>query len=66
MGATDSLLSMLLPFWQLVIGCCVVGVLVAAGVRLARRGRSRMRTALFVVGGAIVALAFLGILAGGL
>jgi len=64
-SATDPLLGMLFPFWQLVIGCCVVLVTVAAAVRLARRGPSRMGTVMLVLGVAIVALTVLGVLTSG-
>jgi hypothetical protein len=64
-SATDPLLGMLFPFWQLVIGCCVVLATVAAAVRLARRGPSRMGKALLVLGVAIVALTVVGMLASG-
>lgn len=59
----DGLLTMLAPIWQLAIGGCVLVVFVAASARLARRGRSRMTTALLVTGGAIVALTVIGALA---
>ena len=58
----DSLLGMLFPFWRVVIGLCVVLAVVVAAVRLARRGQSRMRTALLVLGTAIVALTFIRLL----
>lgn len=60
--AQDALLGMLLPFWQLVIGACVLLAVLASVRRLARRGPSRMRTALLVSGGAIVCLTVLGVL----
>ena len=59
----DALLGMLLPMWQLVIGCCVVLALGVATVRLVRRGRSRMTNALLITGAAIVGLSVLGVLA---
>ncbi|MFC7548761.1 hypothetical protein [Plantactinospora sp. GCM10030261] len=58
----DALLGLLLPFWQVVIGTAVLLVLIVALHRLARRGRSRMLTALLVTGGAIIGLAVVGIL----
>lgn len=61
----DALLASVAPIWQITIGACVVVALVAASVRLARRGRSRMTTALLVTGAAIVSLALIGILTGG-
>ena len=59
----DALLGMLLPMWQLVMGCCVLLALLVATVRLVRRGRSRMTNALLVTGAAIVGLSVLGFLA---
>jgi hypothetical protein len=59
---TDPLLSMLLPFWQMVIGLCVLAAVVVTGVRLARRGPSRINTALLLSGGAVVGICALGIL----
>jgi uncharacterized BrkB/YihY/UPF0761 family membrane protein len=64
-GTADPLLGLLFPFWQLAIGFCVIAVTVAALYRVARRGRSRMGTALLVTGAAIVTLAVLGSLLGG-
>jgi hypothetical protein len=61
----NGLLATLAPIWQFVIGVCVLVVLVAASARLARRGRSRMTTALLVTGAAAVGLTVLGILIGG-
>ena len=58
----DALLGMLFPFWRLVIAALVVVVVVASALRLARRGPSRMTTALVVTGAAIVGLTVLGIL----
>ena len=60
--AEDAVLGLLLPFWQLVIGGFVLFVLVAAVRQLARRGPSRMTTALLVTAGAIVGLALVGVL----
>ncbi|MEV4755996.1 hypothetical protein AB0J86_12895 [Micromonospora sp. NPDC049559] len=60
--AQDAVLGLLLPFWQLAIGGFVLFVVVAAGRRLARRGPSRMTTALLVTAGAIVGLAMLSLL----
>ena len=49
--AEDALLGLLLPFWQLVIGGCRGRRLVLVSMRrLARRGPSRMTTALLVTG----------------
>jgi hypothetical protein len=61
----DGLLGVLAPVWQIAIGGCVLFVLVAASARLARRGRSRMTTALLVTGAAIIGLAVIGVLTGG-
>jgi hypothetical protein len=61
----DPLLDLLAPFWQGLIGGCVLLVTVLAAVRLARRGHSRMRTAMIVTGAAIVALTVAGILLAG-
>ncbi|WP_203719013.1 hypothetical protein [Asanoa siamensis] len=63
--AEDALLGMLFPFWQLVIGLCVLLALGAAAYRLAARGPSRMTTALVVTGGAVVGIVLLSYLAGG-
>jgi hypothetical protein len=60
--ATDALLGLLLPFWQLVIGIAVLVVLALSVRRLASRGRSRMTTALLVSGAAAVAFATIGFL----
>jgi len=60
--ADDALLSLLLPFWQLVIGICVLLVLVVSAHRLIMRGASRMTTALLVTGAAVLGSAALGIL----
>ena len=60
--AEDALLGLLLPFWQLVIGAFVVIVLVLSIGRLARRGPSRMTTALLVTAAAIAGLATIGVL----
>lgn len=59
--AADALLGMLLPIWQLVIGACVLVVVLASVRRLARRGPSRMSTALLVTAGAVICLAVLGV-----
>lgn len=58
----DPLLDLLAPFWQGLLGVCVLLTLVVAAVRLARRGQSRMRTALVVCAGAIVGLALIAML----
>ncbi|MCX4389979.1 hypothetical protein OG777_24020 [Micromonospora peucetia] len=60
--AEDALLGLLLPFWQVVIGAFVVFVVLVSVARLARRGRSRMTTALLVTAAAIAGLAVVGVL----
>jgi hypothetical protein len=60
--AEEALLGLLLPFWQLVIGAVVLVVVLMSLARLARRGRSRMGTALLVTATAIVGLTVLGVL----
>ena len=62
--ADDALLGMLFPFWQLVIGLCVLLAVGAAAYRLASRGPSRMTTALLVTGTAVVGIVFLSYVAG--
>jgi hypothetical protein len=61
----NGLLEAVAPIWQIVIGVCVLLAVVAASARLARRGRSRMTTALLVIGAAIVSLAVVGVLTSG-
>jgi len=61
-AAEDALLSLLLPFWQLVIGVCVVLVMLVSTHRLIMRGRSRMSTAVLVTGAVVVGFAALGVL----
>ncbi|MFG1870849.1 hypothetical protein [Micromonospora arborensis] len=60
--AEESLLGLLLPFWQMVIGAVVLVVLVLSVGRLARRGKSRMTTALLVTAAAIAGFAVIGVL----
>ncbi|MDG4805743.1 hypothetical protein O7634_03105 [Micromonospora sp. WMMD1120] len=60
--AEEALLGLLLPFWQVVIGAIVLVVLVLSVGRLARRGRSRMTTALLVTAAAIAGFAVIGVL----
>jgi hypothetical protein len=60
--AAEALLNMLFPLWQFVIGATVAVVVLVVGLRLARRGRSRMRTALAVIGLGIVGLTVIGVL----
>ncbi|MCL7461010.1 hypothetical protein ABT235_22085 [Micromonospora echinofusca] len=60
--AEDALTGLLLPFWQLLIGAFVVFVVLVSVARLARRGRSRMTTALLVTAAAIAGFAVVGVL----
>ncbi|MFF5182065.1 hypothetical protein ACFY2Q_28995 [Micromonospora sp. NPDC000316] len=60
--AEEALLGLLLPIWQVVIGAVVLVVLVLSVGRLARRGMSRMTTALLVTAGVIAGLATIGVL----
>ncbi|MFF3869850.1 hypothetical protein [Micromonospora sp. NPDC001898] len=60
--AEEALLGLLMPFWQLVIGAVVLVVILVSVGRLARRGRSRMTTALLVTAGAIAGLTVIGVL----
>ncbi|MEU4677054.1 hypothetical protein [Micromonospora sp. NPDC023737] len=60
--AEEAVLGLLLPFWQLVIGAFVLVVVVLSLGRLARRGRSRMTTALVVTAAAIAGFAVIGVL----
>jgi hypothetical protein len=61
--AADALLGLLLPFWQLVLAAVIILFVLAASVRLARRGRSRMNTAIIVTGVALLGLVVIGVLA---
>jgi hypothetical protein len=60
--AADALLGLLLPFWQLVLGCVILLFVVGAAARLARRGRSRMNTAILVTGAGVLGLLIIGML----
>jgi hypothetical protein len=60
--ADDGLLSLLFPFWQLVIAVCLVVVVVISAHRLLMRGPSRMSRALVLAGGAVVGIVVLGML----
>jgi len=60
--AADALMDLLFPLWQFVIGGTVAVAVVVVALRLARRGRSRMRTAMVVTGATIIGLALIGIL----
>jgi hypothetical protein len=61
-SAQDALLNLLLPIWQVAIGLCVLAAVVVVGIRLARRGPSRVTTALLLTGGAIAGICALGLL----
>ncbi|MGC1210724.1 MAG: hypothetical protein WA890_05540 [Micromonospora sp.] len=60
--AEEALLGLLLPFWQLVIGAFVLFVVLASVRRLARRGPSRMTTALLITAAAIAGFTVVGVL----
>jgi hypothetical protein len=60
--ADDALLGLLLPFWQVIIGVCLLVVTVVAAHRLLMRGPSRMSRAIVVAGGAIVGVVVIGLL----
>jgi hypothetical protein len=55
--ASDALLDLLAPLWQLIIGLLVLVTLVVSTRRLFMRGPSRMGGAMLVVGGAVVCVA---------
>lgn len=60
--AEGAPLGLLLPIWQLVIAVFVLVAVVVSVRRLARRGPSRMTTALLVTAAAITGLAVVGVL----
>jgi hypothetical protein len=60
--ATDALLGLLAPLWQLVIGLLVLVTLVVSVHRLVRRGPSRMGGAMLLLGGAVVCVALVSYL----
>jgi len=55
--ASDALLDLLAPLWQMMIGLLVVLTVIVSVRRLIRRGPSRMGGAMLVFGGAIVCVA---------
>src|SRR5262249_15587138 len=59
----DRLLATVARSGRVASGACVLVALAAAAARLARRGRSRMTTAVLVTGAAAVGLAVIGVLA---
>lgn len=63
--SADALLELLAPFWQGLIGACLLLTMAVMIIRLAQRGQSRMSTALLITGGAIVTLALVGMLFSG-
>jgi hypothetical protein len=60
--ADDGQAGLLVPFWQIVIGLCLVVVTIVAAHRLLMRGPSRMSRAIVVAGGAVVGVVLLGML----
>ncbi|MCA2216709.1 hypothetical protein [Jidongwangia harbinensis] len=55
--ATDALLGLVLPLWQLVIGLLVLVAVAVSVHRLAKRGPSRMSGAMLLAGAAVVCIA---------
>ncbi len=55
--ASDALLDLLMPLWQLVIGLLVLITVAVSVHRLVVRGPSRMGGAMLLVGGAVVCIA---------
>jgi Na+/H+-dicarboxylate symporter len=60
--ASDALLDLLLPLWQLVIGVLVLVTLVLSVHRLVMRGPSRMGGAMLMVGAAVIGIAVISYL----
>jgi hypothetical protein len=60
--ATDALLDLVMPAWQLLIGLLVLVTVAVSVLRLIRRGPSRMGGAMLLTGGAVVGLAVVGYL----
>ena len=60
--ASDALLDLLIPLWQLVIGVLVLAALIVSVHRLVMRGPSRMGGAMLMVGAVVVGVAVLSYL----
>ena len=60
--ASDALLDLLMPLWQLVIGLLVLVTLVVSLHKLFLRGPSRMGGAMLMIGGVVVGLAVISYL----
>jgi hypothetical protein len=60
--ASDALLDLLMPLWQLVIGVLVLVTLVVSVHRLVMRGPSRMGGAMLMVGAVVIGVAVLSYL----
>ena len=55
--ASDALLDLLMPLWQLVIGLLVLVTVVLSVSKLIQRGPSRMGGAMLLFGSAVVCVA---------
>ena len=55
--ASDAMVGLLMPMWQLVIGVLVLVTVVLSVYRLFMRGPSRMGGAMLLTGGAVVCIA---------
>jgi hypothetical protein len=60
--ASDALLDLLVPLWQLVIGLLVLVTVVVSTHRLLLRGPSRMGGAMLMIGGVVVGVAVISYL----
>ena len=60
--ASDALLDLLMPLWQLVIGLLVLVTVVVSTHRLLLRGPSRMGGAMLMIGGVVVGVAVISYL----
>jgi hypothetical protein len=60
--ASDALLDLLMPFWQVTIAVCLLAVSIVAGHRLLMRGPSRMSHAIALTGGAVLGVIVVGVL----